>query len=119
MKYYLTIERGREPLVTRKPFDDYAAALAACYESYEARSPRSVLTFTTEVINGQFARTFTELNRPESIDPSGGIGRLRYSAAAKCSNAFEYDDSLFFLIESDIGIADTDAYEDDDDLRCH
>jgi len=115
VKYYLTVEKGGKSLLRREAFDDYGSAVAACYDYYEARSPRSVLTFTTEAINGQFARSFTELNLPESIEPNDEIGRMRYSAAAKYSNAFDYDDSYFFMIESEIGIADYDAYEEDDD----
>ena len=114
VKYYLTIERSGDKIVERKAYDDYGSAVAACYDYYRARSSKSILKFTTEVLNGQFARSYTELNRPEEIDSTDRIGQMRYSAAAKYTNIFDYDSSYSFIIESEVGIADYDEYDHDE-----
>lgn len=106
MTYFLTVEKAGEELFSRKPFNDYSEALEACSSFCIPRSPRAVLTFVTETVNGNFARSYAEINRPEDIDPNDEIQRARYAAAARLSNAFDYTDSYFFLVESDFGIED-------------
>jgi hypothetical protein len=106
--YYLTVDENDNEICSRKPFDDYGEALEACAQFFKPKSNRSVLSFTTETINGKFARSYTELKRPEHISAEDEIGKQRYAAAAKSSNSFEYDCSYFFLIESELGIKDCD-----------
>lgn len=102
--YYLTIEKDGSDIVRRKEFSDYYDAVHCCAQYYSAKSKRSVLSLTTEVINGEFARSYVELAIPESIDVGEQARRLR---ATKYSNAFEYDGSYFFLIETEVGIRDS------------
>ena len=107
--YYLTVIKGIEKndeLFSRKEFHDFGEALEFCSKFYSpcTTSNRNVLTFTTETIDGKFARAYTELNRPEDIDVDETYGESRYSIAAKYSNRFHYDESFFFLIESCLGI---------------
>jgi hypothetical protein len=104
--YYLTIEKNGNELCVRKPFDDYGTAIAACAVYYTPKTKRSVLTFTTETINGQFARSYVVLNHPERINRGDEIGRQLYAAAVANMYAFEYTDSYLFLIESEIGVED-------------
>ena len=107
--YYLTVVKNGSDIFVRRPFKDYCDAIAACTSYYKPKTKRSVLKFTTETINGQFARSYTELNRPEQIERNDKIAKQRYAIAAKYTNAFEYADSYFFLIESEIGISDADS----------
>jgi hypothetical protein len=114
MIYYLTIEKNSKELYLRKPFKDYSSALEECAKFYVPKAGRSLLAFTTETINGKFARTYAELNRPEHIDLKDTVSKIRYEAAVKQANAFEYTDSYFFLIESEVGVKDADEDEDED-----
>ncbi|MFZ6875588.1 hypothetical protein ACO0LF_26270 [Undibacterium sp. Di27W] len=107
--YYLTIEKNGVKICDHQPFDDYAAAILACSEHYKSRVNRGVLSFTTETINGVFARSYAELNRPEHISVDDDISKYRYSTAAKYTNSFDYQDSVFFLIESATGIDDANS----------
>ncbi len=115
MRYFLTVEKRGVELVRRQPFDDYGDAIDFIGRYYKPRSQRSVLNFTTEAINGEFARSYVSLNRPDDLAKDDIGFERRYENAVKYSNAFDYDDSYFFMIESEIGIADCDE-EDDDDL---
>ena len=106
--YYLTIEKDGKELCVRIPYNDYSEAILACAKYYKPIAKRGVLSFVTEAINGNFARSYAELNRPENIFTDDEIGKKRYAVAAKLTNSFEYDSSFFFLIESKIGIEDAD-----------
>ena len=108
--YYLTIEKNGEEVCARLPYSDYSEAMLACAEHYRSTTKRSVLTFTTETINGRFARSYAEMNRPEEISTEDEMGKIRYAVAAKYTNAFEFEKSLFFLIETDVGIEDVDGW---------
>ena len=103
-KYHLTVHADGAPLVTREPFDDYARAIGFVSRYYRPRSGRSVLTFDTEVIDGKFARAYKALNVPEALDRTDPDFAALYHIAAKNSNAFDYDRSYRFLVESDFGI---------------
>lgn len=104
--YYLTIEKNGEEVCVRLPYTDYSEAIMACADYYKPLAKRSVLSFVTETINGKFARSYAELNRPEAISTDDEIGKSRYAVAAKLTNSFDYEGSLFFLIESSVGIED-------------
>lgn len=106
MHYFVTVEKNGVSIHDRMQFDDYATAIEFLSEFYRPRFGRCVLPLTTEIVNGKFARSYGELNVPESIEVVDETSRRRYSAAAKLSNAFEYDASYFFLVESDVGIAE-------------
>lgn len=115
MLYFVTVEEDGKEIVRRKMFDDYFAAVSslACY--YRPTSTRSVLEFATEVINGEFARSYVTLMLPEALDRSDSFFHTRYSIAAKQSNAFHYEHTYFFLIESERGKNEADANEDADE----
>ena len=108
--YFLTVRRDGRDEVFRKPFEDYSDALEFLMAYYRPRSSRSVLTFSTEVINGAFARSYLSLNLPEGVVDGPGA-RERYALAVKHQNAYEYSSSYFFLIESQVGIDDADEDE--------
>ena len=116
--YYLTVKKGDTDIVHRQQFDDYGAAVAFTSRFYQSTSARSVLVFTTEAIGGQFARSFAALTRTESLRPDEPFYMERYRTAANQENAFKYDASYLFLIESEIGIHDAQAmqaaYESDE-----
>ena len=109
--YYLTVKKNGEYVIRRREFADYSAAIAFTAQFYRPKAPRSVLQFTTEVINGAFARSFAALNRPEDLDPSGPYYTEKRHTAAKQSNAFAYDASYLFVIDSDVGIRDAEAMQ--------
>ena len=112
-RYFVTVEKNGDTVVDREPFDDYEEAVLSLSQFYESRFGRCVLSLTTEVVNGKFARSFAELNLPESIEVVDQISKQRYSIAAKYSNAFRYDASYLFLIESEVGLLER---EDDNDV---
>jgi hypothetical protein len=103
--YYLTVEQNGVEVVRRKVFDDYGTAVKFISKYFEPKSRRSVLSFTTEAINGEFARSYVEMADPTTIDHHD---QTRYLRSVKFSNAFSYEGSYFFLIESDVGIQDAD-----------
>ena len=113
--YYVTVVKDGKDIVDRMPVGDFAGALAETSRFYTTRLGRGVLRFTTEVINGQFARSYAQLNRPEDIDEDEFLFKERYHYAAKYSNAFNYDGSYFFLIESDLGVSERESPDDHDD----
>ena len=91
-KYYSTIENNDIIIEKRVPFDDYKEAMHIFSKYYKSKSQRSVLNFTTELINGRFARSYIELNLPENISMNDDtISTQRYLNAVKHSNAFEYE----------------------------
>src|SRR5262245_22605308 len=102
--YYLTIKKNGEVILAKQPFADYAAAVAFTSQFYQPRAARSVLRFTTEVINGEFARSYATLERPENLDKDSPFFKERCHATVKKANAFSFDASYLFLIESELGI---------------
>ena len=114
-EYFVTVESNVEVLVKRMACIDFHEALSIFSRYYRAKSKRSVLQFSTEVINGQFARAYAELVVPSQISVNDESSKLRYEIAAKHSNAFEYDQSYFFLVESRVGIEDSEGLEEAED----
>ena len=107
--YYLTIKKNGEVIVSKQAFDDYAAAIAHASQFYHARSIRSVLKFTSEAINGEFARSYATLTQPEDINKDSPFYKERYHAAVKNVNAFSFEGSYLFVIQGEIGIRDGKA----------
>ena len=113
-KYYLTIRSKSETICRRIPFDDFALALEECSKYFESKAKLAVQTLNTEVTQGKFARAYSELNLSKDLeDFQDQIGELRFRSAVKTENSFKYDNSYFFLIESDFGIKDTKEFNDD------
>jgi hypothetical protein len=110
--YYLTVEHDGSEIIRRKQFGDYSDAVNYLSRYFKAITRRSVLSLTTEVINGVFARSYGSMNDPMTIDRSE---QERYSRAVRYRNAFENEGSYFFLIESEAGIQDVHHFESDDD----
>lgn len=113
--YFLTIRSKTKTICRRKPFSDFSLAIEACADHYEPKAPGSVLQFNTDIVQGKFARAYAELNLSEHLENyQDQIGELRYRNAVKTENSFKYNDSYFFLIESDFGIQDTENFNDDE-----
>lgn len=104
--YYVTVDKNGSQVARRIAFDDYAEAVNYLATYYKPKFGRCTLSFTTEVINGHFARSYSELADPDIVDRSDEV---RYVRAVKMSNAFDYAGSFFFLIESEVGIRDADS----------
>lgn len=112
--YYLSVKSDDgQLLVDRDPFDDYGEAMAALDRFIRPRPGRAVLTFTTELINGQFARSFAQLRRPEDLDPEHPMFETLWRTAAKQDNAYTYERGYRFVIESEYGAAETDRIRAD------
>ena len=113
--YYLTVTRDDKDVLRRHPFADYSEAVAGASQFYKPKAGRSTLTFSTEVINGLFARSYATLERPEALDENKPFFEARYHHAVKHDNAFSFDASYFFLIESDFGVSDAEAMREEGD----
>ena len=113
--YYLTVQRDGVDVVRRQEFADYADAVAFTSRYYQVKPSigRAVLKFYTEAINGQFARSYAALTRVEDVSENHPYATEARNAATKQENAFVYDASYLFLIESDLGRADQKAEADD------
>lgn len=109
--YHVTVIKGDDYIVRRKAFDDYGDAFEFLLNFYKPKIGNCILEFTTKSINGKFSRTYTSLYHPEELDKLDG----RYEEAVKAHNAFSYDHTYHFLIESDIGVKDADAWDSDTD----
>jgi hypothetical protein len=107
--YYLSVERSGKEIIRRMGFQDYAEAVNFTAQFYAPKAPRAVLSFVTEVVNGEFARSFAVLTRPDEVAEGEAWFIERRNAAVKQANAFEYDASYQFLIESELGVQDADA----------
>jgi hypothetical protein len=112
--YYLTVVKDGVDLISQRPYEDYAAAIAGTAEFYRPKAGRSVLKFTTEVINGAFARSFATLTRPEDIPADHPFPNEIRQKAAKQSNAFSFDATYLFLIENDLGVSERIDDADDE-----
>ncbi|MCA9040107.1 MAG: hypothetical protein KDA65_07170 [Planctomycetaceae bacterium] len=109
--YFVTIDKNGDAIERRKPFSDYAEAIKYFSKYYQPKLGRGTLKFTTEVVDGEFVRSYSELVDPTTIDPSD---HARYVRSIKMDNAFSYDGSFVFLIESDLGIQDYDKNDDEE-----
>ena len=107
--YFVTVVKNGEAIVEKKEFSDYAQAIAYTSEFYQPKFGRVVLSFTTEVINGHFARSFATLTRPEDVQEKGAFFKEKYEVAAKQDTSFFYSGSYLFVIESMFGIRDAEA----------
>lgn len=112
--YFLTIRAGNEILKDRAEFADYADALAACGEYYEPRFAGSTLNFTSVVIGKRFLRSHAQLVRMEDLSGNVPLDSPQAIAAAKHSNAFSFDRSYAFLIESEEGAREADRIARED-----
>ncbi len=109
--YYLTIRSRTKGICRRKPFNDFSEAVADCANHYKSKAPGAVLTFTSDIIQGKFARAYAELNLSRHLENyEDDIGELRYRNAVKTENSFLYEDSYFFLIETKFGITNTEEF---------
>jgi hypothetical protein len=106
--YFVTVYSEDATIIERLACLDFAEALNVCSRFYSPRTSRSVLSFTTEVINGRFSRSFAELLKPDNIAGTDEQSRLLYDRAAKQTNAFDYERGYFFLIESTAGKVEAD-----------
>jgi hypothetical protein len=117
--YYFTVYKNDVAERVREPFDDYEAAMAACSSYFRARARRTVLSFTSELVNGKFARSYASLALAREVSQENSFDAGVYADAVKTMNAFDYDAAYLFLIESEFGVADCDAmqtlHEEDDD----
>lgn len=107
--YYLTVKKNGAIIVEKQLFADYAAAVARTAQFYTPRAARSVLLFTTEVINGEFARSYATLTKPEDVPKDSPHFKERHHAAVHQANSFDFDGSSFFVIQSEIGLRDAEA----------
>jgi hypothetical protein len=112
--YYLTIQRDGVDVVRRQPFADYADAVAFTSRFYQVKPPirRAVLKFTTEAINGEFARSYATLTRVQDVREDRPFATEARNAAVKKENAFAFDASYLFVIESQLGCDDQEAEAD-------
>ena len=108
--YYLTINHNGVELLRRMQFDDFGAAIAHTSKFYRTRIPgtNAILEFTTEALNGKLARAFAGLTSPDDV--KGEENEWGHALAAKQSCAFEFDGSYIFVIETDLGIKDSDDF---------
>lgn len=114
--YYLTVANSKgEDLVRREAFADYGDAMAALSRYLRPMWPRSVLQFSTELINGKFARTYMQVRRPNDLDPGDEFYDRQLHLAKKQHNMYDYDEGYLFVIESDFGIEEAAATNNDDD----
>jgi hypothetical protein len=113
--YYLTVQRDGVDVVRRQEFADYADAVAFTSRYYRVKLPvrRAVLKFYTEAINGQFARSYATLTRVQDVNGNRPHATEARNAAIKQENAFVFDASYLFLIESEPGREDQKAEADD------
>lgn len=115
MAYFVTVIESGDEVVVRKPYVDYSEAINSLSRFYRSRAPRATLEFTTELINGKFARSYLTLMLPEDLDPDTPLYEKRRRQAVKQRSAYEYGHSYFFLIESEVGVADADRETEDDE----
>lgn len=107
--YFLSVFQDQREIVVRRPFSDFAEAIAACGEYYEPRAVGAVLEFSVEVTGKIFRRAIAQLTRPEDV-PSEQANSPVGWRAAKQSNAFRFDFSYTFLVESDAGIEQAEEW---------
>jgi hypothetical protein len=94
---------------------DYGDAMAALSRYLRPRWQRSVLVFSTALNNGKFARTYMQVRRPNDLDPGHVFYDSQLHLAKKQHNMYDYDEGYLFVIESEYGIEECAATNDDDD----
>jgi hypothetical protein len=109
MKYYLTVRRNGELVVSRLPFDDYADAIQFLTRYYQLKIPgaRAVFELVTEVINGSFARSYGTLRSSDDPGAKSNTGMLDIARTHEL--LFTFDGSYRFIIESEFGVREGDA----------
>jgi hypothetical protein len=107
--YFLSVFQDQREIVMRRPFSDFAEAIAACGDYYEPRAAGASLQFSVEVTGKIFRRATAQLTRPEDV-PSEQANSPMAWRAAKQSNAFRFDYSYHFLVESDAGIEQAEQW---------
>jgi len=112
--YFLSVFQGQREIVVRRPFADFADAIAACGDYYEPRALGAVLEFNVQVSGKIFRRATAQLTRPEDVAPEKSNSPVAWRAA-KQSNAFRFDHSYRFLVESDAGIEQAERWQRDDE----
>lgn len=102
--YFVTVVKDNIEIVRRENFNDFSEALDSLSRFYKSRTQRSVLEFSTEVINGRFVRSYAELLIPSDVSIDNTKWEARRLLAIKQSVAFEYSSNFVFLIEGEIAI---------------
>src|SRR5688500_17708657 len=115
--YYLTIQRDGVDAVRRQEFADYADAVAFASRDYQVQPGirRAVLNFSTEAINGEFARSYASLTRIQDVGENQPHASEFRNKAIKLENAFTFDASYVFLIEGPLGREEADADQEADE----
>jgi len=112
--YFLSVFQDKREIVARRPFADFADAVAACGDYYEPRTLGAVLEFNVQVTGKIFRRATAQLARPEDVPFEYADSPVAWRAA-KQSNAFRFDHSYHFLVESEAGIEQTEQWQRDDE----
>ncbi|MCA9663517.1 MAG: hypothetical protein KC486_34625 [Myxococcales bacterium] len=109
--YFLSVwASDGERLASDEPFESYDEAMASLSRFIRPKGTRAVLSFTTELINGVFARTYAQVRRPEEVEALPRQRRLEgmLHRAIKQHNAYDYDRGYLFVIESEYGKTESD-----------
>jgi hypothetical protein len=112
--YFLSVTRNGVTIVDRKPFPDFEAALRFTAQYYRAKWGRSVLTFTTDVVNGEFLVSYATLRKIDDLDEDEVFYKEKYLAAVKHESAFEFDASYVFSIQSELSVREVDDEIEED-----
>lgn len=112
--YFLTVLEDQRVVVLKRPYADFADAVAACGDYYEPRAVGAVLEFNVEVTSKIFRRATAQLTRPEDVSQEHANSPVAWRAA-KQSNAFQFDSSYSFLVESEAGIEQAAQWQREDD----
>jgi len=107
--YFLSVFQNQREIARRRPFSDFAEAIAACGEYYEPRAAGAVLQFSVQVTGKIFRRATAQLTRPEDVPAEQANSPVAWRAA-KQSNAFRFEYSYAFLVESDAGIEQAEQW---------
>jgi hypothetical protein len=113
--YFLTVFSGGSVVAERVPYEDYSEAIAACGAYYEPRSPGAVLQFSSVVVGKKFLRSYASLTRVEDLPKDVERSDPRRWRAAKDGNAFLFDNSYHFLVESEAGVEHENQTRVEDD----
>lgn len=112
--YFLTVIQSNVEIIRRRPFDDFAEAVAACGVYYELRAKGARLQFNVEA-GKVFLRAYAALTRPQDVAGEHANSPVAWRAA-KQSNAFFHEHSYRFLIESKAGIEEAEQYQREDEV---
>lgn len=112
--YFLTIAAKNSSICERVPYSDFGEAILACGNYYQPRFPGSVLDFTSEVVGKKFARAYAQLTLLEDLPPDTPRDSPQGIKALKQGNAFIFEKSYTFLIESEAGVKEADRFRAED-----